>query len=159
MQLGLRFRGVLHAAALGKTLDEIGDQGGELLEVAAASPLRLAGETRHAPRHVGLKTDALLLAIVADIDACLGLLGDDVAHGAIHFIGELLFAEGLFLLAVNEHFRKRFVAREAANVGGQDTVATEDHMVSIMPFQAGARKSWRRVLTGRGSYVNFYAGC
>ncbi len=113
----------------------------------------------HAAGHVGLKTDALLLAVVADIDAGLGLLGDDVAHGTVHFIGELLFAEGLFLLAVNQHFRKRFVAREAANVGGQDTVATEDHMVSIMPFQADARKSWRGVLTGRAGYVNFYAWC
>ena len=37
LQLGLRFRGVLHAAALGKTAHEVVHQGRELLEVAAAA--------------------------------------------------------------------------------------------------------------------------
>ncbi len=87
MQLSLRFRRILHAAALGEAAHKIGHQGGELLEVAAAAALRFAGEARHAPRHISLKADALLFAVVADIDAGLGLLGDHVAHGAIHFIG------------------------------------------------------------------------
>ncbi len=88
MQLSLRFRSVLHAAALGKAAHEIFNQGRELLEVPAAATLGFAGETGHAARHVSLEADALLFAVVADVDAGLGLAGDDVAHGAVHLIGQ-----------------------------------------------------------------------
>ena len=89
MQLGLRLGSVLHAAALGETAHQVLDQRGKFLEVASAASLGFARETGHAPGHVGLEADALLLAVIADVDAGLGLLGDHVAHGAIHLIGEL----------------------------------------------------------------------
>ncbi len=51
--------------------------------------------------------------------------------GAVHLIGELLLAERFPLLAVNEHFRKRFAAWEATDVGNKNTVAAEDHVVFL----------------------------
>ena len=111
---------------LGKRRAEIGDQRGELLEIAAAAALGFAGETGHAARHVGLEADALLLAVVADVDAGFGLLCDDVAHRAIHLLGRVArSSERLALFAVNQQFGKRFVARKAADVGGEDAVAAE----------------------------------
>ena len=50
MQLGLCFRGVLHAAAFGKPPRQIVHQLGKFLEVAAAAAFRFARETRHAAR-------------------------------------------------------------------------------------------------------------
>jgi hypothetical protein len=84
-----------------------------------------------------------------------------VAHGAVHFIGKLLLVEGFPLLAVNQHFGQRFAAREAADVGGQDTIAAEDHTgVLIMPLPEALPKEIRpSLLTARTAYVNFYAGC
>ena len=51
----------------------------ELLELASAPALRHAAEAGHALRHVGLEADALLLSVIADIDAGSGLPVDDVA--------------------------------------------------------------------------------
>ena len=97
MQLGLRFGSVLHPAALGEAAHQIFDQGGKFLEVAPAPAFGFTGETGHALGHVGLKADALLFAVVADVDAGLNLLGDDLAHGAIHLSGEFGARRGAFL--------------------------------------------------------------
>ena len=47
--------------------------------VARRRALRLAAEAAHAARHVGLKADTGLLAVVADIDAGFDLALDDMA--------------------------------------------------------------------------------
>ena len=65
---------------------------GEFLELAAAPALRFTAEAGHALRHVGLEADPLLLAVIADIDARLFLLGDDVADCLFHFGVELLLS-------------------------------------------------------------------
>ncbi len=79
--------------------------------VAAATPLRFTGETRHALRDVSLEADALLLAVVADIDAGFDLLFDNVAHGAIHFEIELGFVYGDAFFACDEEGGERFTLR------------------------------------------------
>ena len=79
---------------LGKRRMQILDEFGKLLVVPPAPAFRFAGETRHPLRHVGLEADALLFAVVADIDAGLDLLFDDMAHGAIHFEIQLRFVDG-----------------------------------------------------------------
>ena len=63
----------------GKAPLQILDEFGKLLVVAPAPPFRFAGETRHALRHVGLEADALLFAVIADIDAGLHLLFDHMS--------------------------------------------------------------------------------
>ena len=83
--VGLRLRRVLLALAhVRKAAHQIGDQFGEFLELPAAAALRHAGETCHALRHVGLEADALLLAVVADVDAGIHLRLHDVAHRLVH---------------------------------------------------------------------------
>ncbi len=74
VQLALRLRRVLLPAHIGKAAREVADEVGKFLELASAAALRHAAEARHARRHVGLEADALLLAVVADVDAGLFLL-------------------------------------------------------------------------------------
>ena len=74
------FRSVLHLAALRKPIHEHFNKLRKLLVVAAAPPLRLPSETRHALRHVRLETYSLLLAVVPDVDARLHLMLHDSPH-------------------------------------------------------------------------------
>ena len=98
-------------------------QFGEFLELAAAPALRFAAEARHALRHVGLKADPLLLAVVADIDARFLLLDDDVADRLFHFGIEQLLVVAFARLALDQKLAQRFVARQAADMGCQDAIA------------------------------------
>src|SRR5262245_25022842 len=127
MQLGARFGRVLHAAALRKALDQRLDQGGELFEIAAAAAFRFAGETRHALRHEGGDSDALLLAVIADIDPGLGLLLDHVADGAVHFLSEPGRVDGISFFTANQKVGEDFIARKAADVSGKNAIAAGDH--------------------------------
>ena len=72
---GLRRVGDL--AALGEAAQEHVDQLRHLLEVLADLALGFAAEARHALGDVGLEADALLLAVVADVDAGRDLRVDD----------------------------------------------------------------------------------
>ena len=63
------------------------DQLRHLLEVLADLALGFAAEARHARGDVGLEADALLLAVVADVDAGRDLRVDDLAHRAVHLGG------------------------------------------------------------------------
>jgi hypothetical protein len=74
----------------------------ELLVVAPAPAFGFSGETRHALRDVGLESDALLFPVIANIDAGLDLLFDNVADRAIHFEIELRFIDGNALFAGDE---------------------------------------------------------
>ena len=63
----------------------IADQFGKLLEIAGRRRrFDIAAKAGHALRHIGLEADALLLAVVADVDAGLLLLLDHVAHRPVH---------------------------------------------------------------------------
>ena len=84
MQLGARLRRVLLFAHMRKAVGEIANEFGKLLEFASAPPLGFAAEARHASRHICLKTDPLLLAVVADIDAGLFLFVDHVPDRFFH---------------------------------------------------------------------------
>ena len=68
MQFGSRLGRVLLFAHMRKAVAEIAHQIGKLLEFAAAPALGFAGKAGHARRHIGLKANALLLAVVANID-------------------------------------------------------------------------------------------
>ena len=123
VQLALRLRRVLLPADIGKAAREIADQLGKFLEFAAAPAFRFAAEARHALRHVGLKADALLLAVIADIDAGLFLLGDDMADRLFHFGVEQRLVVAFARLALHQKLAQLFVARQAADMGCQNAVA------------------------------------
>ena len=128
LDVGLRLgRGVLALGLLREAAHQISEQLRELLELAAAPALGYAGEARHALRHVGLETDALLFAIVADVDAGGHLLRNHVTDGLVHLGGENLRVVGLAFLLRHQQVGEFFVPRQAANVGGEDAIAAEDH--------------------------------
>jgi hypothetical protein len=51
-----------------------------------------------------------------------------MAHRAVHLVGQLTLVDVFSLLAADEEGRQRLIAREAANMCGEDTVAAEDHL-------------------------------
>ena len=123
VQLALGFRRVLLPAHVREPACEILHQLGKLLELAAAPALGLAAETRHPLRHIGLKADALLLAVIAAVDAGLLLFGDHVAHRRVHLGLKLRLVVAFARLAPDQQLAQRFAARQAADMGGENAVA------------------------------------
>ena len=137
LDVGLRLRRAL--LALGRIREaahQVGQQLRELLELAAAAALRHAGEAGHALRHVGLEPDPALLAVVADVDAGVHLRLDDVADRLVHLVGQHLGVVRLAFLLRHQQVGQLFVARQAADMGGEDAVAAENHE-TIAPAGVG----------------------
>jgi len=110
-----------------KAVREIAHQVGKLLEFAAPPPLGFAAKARHARRHVSLKADALLLAVVADVDAGVFLFIHHMPDRLFHLRFELRGVVTLAGFALDQKIAQAFAARQAADVGGQNAVAAEDH--------------------------------
>ncbi len=127
VQFGLGLRCVLLFAHARKAMRQILDQIGEFLELASAPALRHAGKTRHPLRHVGLETDALLLPVIADVDAGFLLLRHDVAHRLFHLGVEVRLIVALARLAAHQKLAERLVARQAADMRRKDSVPAQDH--------------------------------
>ncbi len=123
----MTFRRVLLLADMREAALELLDQFGKFLEFAPAPALRHAGKAGHALRHISLETDPLLLAVIADVDAGGGLLVDDVADSLVHFGGHLGGIEFFASLLAHQQFGQFLVARQAADMGGQNAVPAEDH--------------------------------
>jgi hypothetical protein len=123
VQLGLCLRRVLLPADGRKAMREILRQLREFLKLAPAATLGLAAEARHALRHIGLEADTLLLAVVADVDTGLALLGDHMAHRLLHRGVQLRLVVALAGLAPHQEFAQRRAARQAADVCCKDAVA------------------------------------
>src|SRR5215475_9390982 len=126
-QFGLTFRSVLLLADMGEAPHQARDQFRKFLELAPAPALRNASEAAHALRNVSLKADALLLSVIADVDACRELLLHHMANGLIHFRVHFLCVECFTGLLADQQIRELFVARQAADVSGENAVAAEDH--------------------------------
>ncbi len=131
MDFGLRFGGILHAATLGEAELEDLHQFREGFVIASAPPLRFAAEAGHPLRNIGLKTDALLFAIVADIDARLRLLIDNVANGAVHFRGQHFRVDRHALFALDQQFGESLAPRQAAYVRGKNAVLADEHWILV----------------------------
>ena len=127
MDFALRFRRILLAADVGKAALEILHQLGEFLEFLRAPALGFAAEAGHALRHVGLETDPLLLAVIADIDAGFFLFGNDVADGLFHLGVELRLVVAFAGFAAHQKLAQSLAARQAADMGGEDAVAARYH--------------------------------
>ena len=121
------------------------DSRGCSVEVAGQRPPALAAEALHAPRHVGGEAGARLLAVVADVDAGLELLGHDVrAPPASATRSSVALVDGLAPVLADEQVAQRGRAREAADVGDEDAVVAAVHAVSSRPGPARpARAAWR----------------
>ena len=68
-----------------------------------------------------------LLAVVADVDAGVHLLLHDMAHRLVHLGCQHLRVVGLAFLLRHQQVGQLLVARQAADMGGEDAVAAEDH--------------------------------
>ncbi len=97
------------------------------LEFASATPFRYAAETAHALRHISLEADALLLAVITDVDAGGSLFLHHVAHGFIHFRGHFRGVEFFARFLAYQQVGQLLIARQAADMGGQNAVPAEDH--------------------------------
>jgi hypothetical protein len=145
--LGHGLRGVGDLGTAGEAAREHLEQLRHLLEVLADLAPGFAAEARHALGDVGLEADALLLAVVADVDAGLHLRRHCVAHGAVHLGGEDRGVDCLAGLAADQQVGQRVVARQAADVGGQDAIAAVQHgrfpgaWLSAAPFVPLRRQS------------------
>ncbi len=102
VDLGLRLGSILLFAHQRKAPHQRSHQLGKLLELAAASTFRDAGKSGHALRHVRLEADALLLAVVADVDAGLLLLLDHMANRLVHLGRHFGCVKGLAGFAANQ---------------------------------------------------------
>ena len=83
--------------------------------------LALAAKTPHALRHIGLKTDARLFAVVDDIHPGFELLGNHVLDGDFGLALQGRGLYGLALLLVNQQIGQLRAARQAADMGGENT--------------------------------------
>src|SRR4051812_24645896 len=97
-------------------------------EILADATLRLATVTGHARRHVGLERDALLLAVIADVDAGVLLLVHDLGDRPVELVRHSLRIDRLSRLALDQQLGDRLVARQAADMRGQDAVAAHQHL-------------------------------
>ena len=116
---------------------------GEFLELAPAPPLGDATEPRHARRHVGLEADPLLLAVVADVDAGRLLLGHHMTHGLVHLGVEHRLVVGFARLAFEQQIGQRLIARQAADVGGEDAIEAVLH-----GSNRGSARGWAQLSAG-----------
>ena len=112
VQLALRLRRVLLPAHVRKAARQVLHQLGKFLELAPAPALRFAAEARHALRHVGLKADTLLFAVVADVDAGFFLLRDHVTHRLFHLGLQLRLIVAFARLAAHQKLAQRLAARQ-----------------------------------------------
>ena len=139
LELALALRRVLLLADVREAVLQVVHELGKLLELAAAPALGYAAEAGHARGHVGLEADPLLLAVVADVDAGRLLLVHHVAHGPVHLGLEHGLVVGLAGLALDQQVGQHVVARQAADMRGQDSIAAMDHERSL---RSGLRGRW-----------------
>ena len=70
---------------------------------------------------------AALFAVIDDVDAALDLLRDDVGDRAMHGGLQFGFARAGFFFFGEQEFDHLGGARQAAGVGGEDTVGQLEH--------------------------------
>jgi hypothetical protein len=96
-----------------------------------------AAETAHAAADIQEEGLALLLAVVANIDAGVTLAPHDFLHRGVAGLGEGgtdRFAAAFADIQVDQVRR----TRQAAGVGGQDSIATALHAAFLRVFRKGA---------------------
>ncbi len=116
--------------------------GGELLfhdpaehrvaqRIGAGAALPRSAKPAHAVADVQKEAFALLLAIVGDIDAGCGLLGDDAAQGLVAEPVDLRRIDRFAARSANIELGQLGRARQAAGMSGQDAVFAAAHRRSF----------------------------
>jgi len=127
VHVGDRLRRVELLAAAGKPLHQHVREHGKVGKFLRAAPVRLAAETRHAVRHVGLEPDPPLLAVVRDVDAGVELPLEDVRDTVFDRGIERAAIDAFPELGTNEQIVERFAPRQAADMGHQNAVFAFPH--------------------------------
>jgi hypothetical protein len=117
-----------------KATHEILHKVGKFLKFPTAPALGYAAEPGHPLRHIGLKTDALLFAVIADVDPGFFLFLDDMPHRFVHLGVERGTIDLLAGLTLDEKLGQRLVARQAADMGRKNAVTARDH--GLGPLEA-----------------------
>src|SRR6185437_1431567 len=114
----------------------------EFLELAPTAAFRYAAKTGHALRHICLEADAALLAVIADVDAGFHLLCNDMVNRLVHLRSQNFRVVVLALLLRHQQLGEPFIARQTADMGGENTVPAGDHeRGSFSPVIAAFRSS------------------
>ena len=119
----LAFSAVPHAPELGIAVD-----------VAARRPLPAAAKAREAPLEIEKEGIALLLAVVADVDPGFALLRHDAAHRVAAGAVDLGHVHRLAARAQRVKPRQLARPRQAAGMGGQDSVGAALHSFFLCRF-------------------------
>ena len=94
-------------------------------------------------RRVGREADARLLAVVADVDAGLELLGHDVTDGDLGLARERGGVHGLAPILPHQQVAKRRWTGQATDVGGQDPLFALFHGADCTTSGGGGRGGCR----------------
>ncbi len=97
------------------------------LDIAARPALPRAAEPGHAMADVEEKRLALLLAVIADIDAVLDLLGDDLGDGVLAALDHLARIDRIAASAPDVEPGELRRAGQAAGMRGQDAFVAPAH--------------------------------
>ncbi len=127
LQFGLTFRSVLLLADMREAPHQARHQFGKFFKLTPAPPLGDASKAAHALRNIGLEADALLFSVITDVDTGCELLLHHMANGLVHFGGHFLYVECFACLLADQQIRQFFVARQAADVGGENAIPAENH--------------------------------
>ena len=100
---------------------------GVAVDVGARGPLPAAAEAGQPFAQIEEERLAPLLAVVADIDAGLGLLRHDRLHGLAASRREVTRVDRLAARAPDEQVGEGFRPRQAAGVGGEDAFGAAPH--------------------------------
>ena len=126
-QFALAFRRVLLLSDMGETPHQARDQLGKFLEFAPAPAFRYAGKSAHALRHVSLKADPRCspsLPISMPAASCLSTTW----RTALSISAAISLASNVLARFLTEQqIGQFFIARQAADMGGQDAIPAEDH--------------------------------
>ena len=106
---------------------------GKFAHVPRRRAAAFAAETLHPLRHIGLKPDPRLLAVVADIDACGELTLDHVRDGGFGLAIKQLFVDRLATLLLEQQFGQFWIARQTSDMGGEDAFFAFQHGERPLP--------------------------
>ena len=98
----------------------------ETPRIRAHAGVSKAAKAAHALRHIGLETDPVLLAVIADVDPGCHCFST-TWRTALSISEAITLASNPCPLPGHQQIGQFFVARQAADMGGQNAVPAEDH--------------------------------
>ncbi len=122
---------------------------GKFAHVPRRRAFTFAAKTLHPLRHIGLKTDPRLLAVVADVDARSELALDHVRDGGFGFAIEQLFINRLAALLLEQQFSQFRIARQASDMGRENALFAFQHGEGPLRGTRQRARDWAREADAR----------